>query len=112
MLLIGYLKHGGREYEFEDRLLAHLQFVIGQKLKKQECFFLSWHKPHDQGDGRMSVWLSPYVTVAFHFSGSRDPELSKVWVHALNALAHTPRGLIAISEEEAERFVKNNPDLI
>ncbi|KTR82624.1 DUF7882 family protein [Leucobacter chromiiresistens] len=109
---MGNLIHGGREYEFEDRLLAHLQFVIGQKLKKQECFFLSWHKPHDQGDGRLSIWLSPYATVAFRFSGSRDPELSKVWVRALNALAHTPRGLVAITEEEAERYVKKNPDLI
>lgn len=109
---MGNLIHGGHEYEFEDRLLAHLQFVIGQKLKKQECFFLSWHKPHDQGDGRLSLWLSPYATVAFRFSGSREPELSKAWVRALNALAHTPRGLIAITEEEAERYVKKNPDLI
>ena len=112
MPLMGYIKHGGRDYEFEDRLLAHLQLVIGQKLKKQECFFLSWQKPHDQGDGRMSVWLSPYTTVAFHFSGSREPEMSKAWVLALNALAYSPRGLIAISEDEAERYVKNNPDLI
>ena len=109
---MGNLIHGEREYEFEDRLLTHLQFVIGQKLKKQESFFLSWHKPHDQGDGRLSLWLSPYATVAFRFSGSREPELSKAWVRALNALAHTPRGLIAITEEEAERYVKKNPDLV
>ncbi len=56
--------------------------------------------------------ISPYTTMAFHFSGSKEPELSKVWVRSLNALAHTPRGLIAISEEEAERFAKNNPDLV
>ena len=109
---MGNLIHGGQQYEFEDRLLAHLKFVIGQKLKKQESFFLSWHKPHDQGDGRASLWMSPYGSVAFHFSGSKEPELSKVWVRALNALAYTPRGLIAISEEEAERFAKQNPDLI
>ncbi|WP_200329591.1 hypothetical protein [Leucobacter sp. L43] len=108
---MGNLIHGGRHYEFEDRLLAHLQFVIGQKLKKKESFFLSWQKSHDQGDGRMSVWLSPFAALAFHFSGSREPEMSKAWVRALNALAHTPRGLIAISEDEAERYVKNNPDI-
>ncbi|WP_430736006.1 hypothetical protein [Leucobacter chromiiresistens] len=86
--------------------------MIGQKLKKQETFFLSWNKPHDQGDGRMSIWLSPYVSIAFHFSGSRDPELSKALVLALNALAHTSRGLIALSEDEANRFIKNNPDVV
>ncbi|WP_336661293.1 DUF7882 family protein [Leucobacter sp. USHLN154] len=109
---MGNLIHGERQYEFEDRLLAHLKFVIGQKLKKQESFFLSWQKPHDQGDGRMSVWMSPFGTVGFHFSGSREAELSKVWVRALNSLSHTPRGLVAISEEEAERFVKSNPDMM
>ena len=109
---MGNLIHGGQQYEFEDRLLAHLKFVIGQKLKKQESFFLSWQKPHDQGDGRVSLWMSPYGTVAFHFSGSKEAELSKVWIRALSALAYTPRGLIAISEEEAERFAKQNPDVI
>ena len=56
--------------------------------------------------------MSPYGTVAFHFSGSKEAELSKVWIRALNALAYTPRGQIAISEEEAERFAKQNPDVI
>ncbi|WP_336662574.1 DUF7882 family protein [Leucobacter sp. USHLN154] len=108
---MGNFIHGGRLYEFEDRLLTHLQFVIGQKLKKKESFFLSWQKPHDRGDGRMYVWLSPHATMAFHFSESREPEMSKAWVRALNALAYTPRGLIAIDEDEAERYVKNNPDI-
>ncbi|WP_428833622.1 hypothetical protein [Leucobacter alluvii] len=111
-LAMGKFILGDKEYEFEDRLLPHLQFVIGQKLKKQEGFFLGWQKPHDQGDGRMSVWLSPYVAVSFHFSGSKEPEMSKTWVRALNSLAYTPRGLIAISEAEADRFIKNNPDLL
>lgn len=109
---MGYLIHGGHEYEFEDRLLLHLKFVIGQKLRKQECFFLSWHRGTGEGSGRVSVWLSPYVTVAFRFSGSREPEYNQIWLKALTALAHTPRGLVVISEDDAERYAKKNPDLV
>ncbi|MFD5600823.1 hypothetical protein ACFWHR_12305 [Leucobacter sp. NPDC058333] len=109
---MGKILHGEQEYEFEDRLLAHLHFVIGQKLKRQESFFLSWTKQHEEGGGRVSVWISPHVTVGFHFAGSREPELNKAWLRALNSLAHTPRGLLAIREDEAERYVKNNPDLV
>ncbi|WP_200332191.1 hypothetical protein [Leucobacter sp. L43] len=109
---MGKLLHDGNEYEFEDRLLAHLKFVIGQKFKKQECFFLSWDIPSVRGNSLVSVWLSPYIPVTFHFSGSREPQMSKAWVHALNALSHGSRGLVAMSEEAAEQYVKKNPDLM
>ncbi|MEV8338997.1 hypothetical protein [Leucobacter sp. NPDC077196] len=109
---MGFLIHGGNDYEFEDRLLTHLKTVIGQKLIKQESFFLSWTRTPEQGSGRMSVWLSPYVTVAFRFSGSKRPELNMVWLKALNSLSNTPRGLIVISEEEAEAYARKNPDLV
>ncbi|WP_024357574.1 hypothetical protein [Leucobacter chironomi] len=103
---MGYLLHGGNTYEFEDRVLAHLKTVIGQKLRKQECFFLSWTKSPESGSGRVSVWLSPHIAIAFKFSGSRPPQLNPNWLKALTALAHTPRGLVVISEEEAEMYAR------
>ncbi len=109
---MGFLIHGGTEYEFEDRLLAHLKMVIGQKLKKQECFFVSWTKSAEEGSGRVSVWLSPYTTVAFRFAGSRPPELNPAWVKVLIALSHSNRGLVVISEDDAVRYAQKNPDLI
>lgn len=109
---MGFMMHGGNEYEFEDRLLAHLKTVIGQKLKKQESFFLSWTKTPEEGSGRVSVWVSPYSTVGFRFSGSRPPELNLAWVKALSALSHTPRGLVVISEDDALSYAKKNPDLV
>ena len=109
---MGYLVHGGNEYEFEDRLLAHLKTVIGQKLKKQESFFLSWTKSPGEGSGRISVWLSPYTTIAFRFAGSRPPELSVAWVKVLAAMSHTSRGLVVLSEEDAAAYAKKNPDLL
>ncbi|WP_090145549.1 DUF7882 family protein [Leucobacter sp. USHLN154] len=108
---MGYLIFGGQEFEFEDRLLLHLKFVIGQKLRKQECFFLSWHRGAADGSGRFSLWMSPYAELAFRFSGGREPEYNQRWLKVLNALSHTPRGLVVISEEEAEKYAKKNPDL-
>ena len=109
---MGYLMHGGNEYQFEERLLAHLKIVIGQKLVKQESFFLSWTRSPNEGSGRVSLWLSPYSSIAFRFSGSRSPEINVRWVKVLSALSHTSRGLIALSEDEAEKYAKKAPDLI
>ncbi|KTR85492.1 hypothetical protein NS354_08980 [Leucobacter chromiiresistens] len=109
---MGYLVYGGQEFEFEDRLLMHLKFVIGQRLKKQESFFMSWQRGASDGAGRVSLWMSPYATLAFSFSGSREPAYNPHWLKALLAISHTPRGLVVISEEEAETYVKKNPDLM
>lgn len=106
--LMGHLLYDGAEYEFEDRLLAHLQVVIQLKLAKMECFFLTWH-PHCETKSEMSIWISPRSPLAFHFSGSREPSLSKKWAVALNAISHTPRGLVAISEEYAITYLRENP---
>lgn len=54
---MGKLLLAGNEYDFEDRLLFHLKFVIGQKFKKQECFFLSWEVQRASGPTLVSVWL-------------------------------------------------------
>ncbi|WP_241156264.1 hypothetical protein [Leucobacter chromiireducens] len=103
--------HGTHEYEFEDRLLAHLKVVIGQKLRTQESFFLNWSKTPEQGSGRVSLWLSPHVPIGFRFAGSRSPELNPTWVRVLTARSHTARGLTILSEEDAEAFARQYPDL-
>lgn len=103
---MGFLSYGGtHEYEFEDRTLAHLKVAITTKLRRQECFLLSWNTPVEQGSGRVSLWLSPHIPLIFRFSGSRSPQMSQSWLNVLSELANTPRGLIVVSEEEAERHL-------
>lgn len=105
---MGYLAYAGlAEYEFEDRALAHLKVAIGLKLRRQESFFISWSVPADEGSGRFSIWVSPSTPLVFRFAGSRAPELNRVWIDALTSLSHTPRGLIMISESEAEFHATN-----
>lgn len=106
---MGYLAYGtSAEYEFDDRVLAHLKVAISLKLRRQECFFLSWSNPADRGSGRVSLWMSPNIPLTFRFAGSKAPELSDVWLRVLGELSHTPRGLVVISEREAEAYAQSH----
>ena len=102
---MGHLTYGGtQEFEFEDRTLAHLKVAITMKLRRQESFLVSWVIPAEKGGGRMSLWVAPNIPLTFRFSGSRVPQLNKVWVDAMSELSHTPRGLILLSEKDAEKL--------
>lgn len=104
---MGYLIYGGsQEYEFEDRTLAHLKVAITMKLRRQESFLMSWTNSAERGGGRVSIWLSPNIPLIFRFAGSRAPQLSKPWLDVLNELSHTPRGLIVVTEQEAEKHLQ------
>lgn len=101
---MGYLIYGGtQEYEFEDRTLAHLKLAITMKFRRRESFLMSWVNPAEKGGGRLSIWLSPSIPLVFRFAGSRSPELNRNWLEVLNELSHTPRGLLVISEQDAEK---------
>lgn len=103
---MGHLNYGGtQEFEFEDRTLAHLKAAITMKLRRQESFLMSWTNSSRRGGGRVSIWLSPSTPLVFHFAGSRAPSLNKDWIAVLNELSHTPRGLIVLTEEEAENHL-------
>lgn len=107
MATMGFLIYGGsQEYEFEDRTLAHLKLAITMKLRRQESFLMSWTNPAERGGGRVSIWLTPYIPLAFRFNGSRPPQINKHWLAVLNDFSNSPRGLVVISEEDAQ---KNSP---
>ncbi len=103
---MGYLNYGGtQEFEFEDRTLAHLKAAIAVRLRRQESFLLSWVIPTERGGGRISVWVSPSIPLVFRFAGSRSPSLNKAWLNVLVELSHTPRGLVLVTESEAEKYL-------
>ncbi len=84
--------------DFDDRVLAHLQLVIGAKLRRGESFFFSWRDDQSVGDGRSSLWLHPTVPLYFKYSGGRPPAINRVWIDALMASANSPMGLHLVSE--------------
>ncbi|SEB91179.1 hypothetical protein SAMN04489806_2106 [Paramicrobacterium humi] len=88
-------------YDFDDRVLAHLRVVIGSRLRRRESFFLSWTTDAEHGSGRRTVWLSPDVPLAFHFSSAHPVRLNREWLDVLSQLAHSVDGLTLVSEEQA-----------
>lgn len=84
--------------DFDDRTLAHLQIVIGAKLRRNEAFYFSWKDDVSIGDGRSVIWIHPTIPLAFKFSGSRAPTIDREWVDEMLLLANTPAGLRITNE--------------
>jgi hypothetical protein len=89
--------------DFEDRLLAHLQVVIGAKLRRNESFYFSWKDDQSVGDGRTTLWMHSSIPLHFKYNGSRWPSINRHWVDDLMLTAHTPAGLHIIPEPTGER---------
>lgn len=84
--------------DFEDRTLAHLQLVIGSKLRRGEPFHFTWRDDPSIGDGRTTVWIHPQCTLVYKYYGSRKPRLNMAWVDALSYTANSPAGLHIVPE--------------
>lgn len=84
--------------EFDDRLLAHLQTVIGAKLRRNEPFFFTWRSDRSGGSGRDSVWVHGGASMVFTFRGSRPPQINRAWLEQLLQSANSPSGLQIVPE--------------
>lgn len=98
-LLYGNLQTSIR---FDDRLLAHLQIVIGAKLRRREGFFISWMDAPGVGGGRSSVWLDSSIPLRFTFTNNARHSINRVWIDELAASANTAQGLRVTPEPDAE----------
>lgn len=90
---MGTLGYGGQQFEFEDRLLAHIKVVTVQKLRRRESFLLSWPKGKADGGGRCSLWITDGVPLQFSFHGSRQPVLNRQWVETMIVASHSMHGI-------------------
>jgi hypothetical protein len=93
------MTYGQWTVEFDDRLLAHLQLVIVQRLRNQERFAMSWIDGVEAGSGRSCIWLHPEGDLYFRFAGSRSPEINREWIRQLTESARSSRGLIVTTED-------------
>lgn len=93
-----FIYDGATRADFEDRSLAHLQLVIGAKLRRGESFHFTWREDPSTGDGRTSVWINPASSIVFRFAGSRQPSINPAWIDALTTVASSPGGLHLVPE--------------
>lgn len=96
--------------DFDDRVLAHLQLVIGAKLRRGESFHFMWKDDTSIGEGRTMVWVHPNVSLVYKFNGSRRPTINRAWIEALIYTANSPAGLYTVPEP-AEHAVATESDL-
>jgi hypothetical protein len=88
--------------DFEDRVLAHLQLVIGAKLRRNEAFYFSWKDDTSIGNGRSTLWMHPTIPLHYKYHGGRPPSINRAWVDELMLTANTPAGLQLVSEPELD----------
>lgn len=101
---MGKLIYGssGALIECDDRVLAHLRFVMLMKLRRREAFAFSWDHGLDNGGGRSTVWVHPSCDLRFHFSGGREPSLNRAWIELLTKAANSNRGLLVLPEPDPD----------
>jgi hypothetical protein len=90
------------EADFDDRMLMHLQIVIGMKLRRGESFFFSWKSDPHAGNGRTSLWMDAAIPLAFKYSGGRIPTVNRAWLDLLTVSANSGSGLQTLPEPDAE----------
>jgi hypothetical protein len=90
---MGTLKYDGTSVEFDDLMLAHVQIVVIQKLRRQESFQLTWREPEAIGGGHTAIWLHPVSDITFHFTKSDKLTIDKNWLQSLMESANSPRGM-------------------
>jgi hypothetical protein len=97
---VGALLYSGSDIEvkFDDRVLAHLQVVIGSKLRRGEGFFFTWRDDDSAGNGRSAIWLDPAIPLYFRYSGSRPPAINPQWIEQLILSANSVQGLVLTDE--------------
>lgn len=95
---MGSITYDGLVVHIDDRVLAHLQIVIVNKLRRGESFLMSWKDSADVGSGRSAIWLHPNVLLHFKFEGSRVPTINEEWLAELAQSADSSRGLIVTTE--------------
>ncbi|MEV8214675.1 ATP-dependent DNA ligase [Leifsonia sp. NPDC077715] len=101
---MGHLIYGNMRIEFEDRVLAHMQIVIVNKLRRAESFAVSWRDANEIGDGRSAIWVDPSIALYFKFDGPVAPDIDREWILQLANSADSSTGLI-VTDRDGETVV-------
>jgi hypothetical protein len=97
---VGKILYGdsGVEIVFDDRDMAHLQLVIGAKLRRRESFFFSWKDDPSVGDGRSSIWIDAAIPLYFKYDGSKQPTINREGLELLTLSANSAQGMQFMDE--------------
>ena len=96
---MGKLVYGEGEFslELDDRLLAHLQIVIGAKLRRREAFYFTWISDAEK---RNSIWVQHSIPLRYHYDDAQPHSINREWLEVLTISANGASGL-TVAEEPA-----------
>jgi hypothetical protein len=101
---MGVLHYGSFTYTFDDRLLAHIQVVVGLKLRRGESFFLTWRASPAVGDGRHAIWIDNGMPIHCEYFGGRQPSINRGIIEAWVTAAGSSGGLHVGEENDFAEF--------
>ena len=92
---MGHLVYGNltEAIEMPDRILAHLRVVATTKLRRGECFLLSWHHADGHPGGVSTIWMQPAIPLRFVFDAEPDSVDGQI-LHHLASAASSSKGLL------------------
>lgn len=98
---MGHLHYGSPPASFElpDRTLAHVEFVVLAKLRRNESFAITIDEP---AGGRQRIWVSPAATLRFQFDGP-VVGINRAWLEELIDSANTASGMQITPEPASGR---------
>jgi hypothetical protein len=108
---MGTLKYDGTSVDFPDHVLAHLEVVTIQKLRRQESFFMSWLEPESAGGGRTGIWVHPAAVLTFHYAANEPAKIDRGWVERLTFSASSAAGMM-VSDAEGHPTPSSDPTRI
>ncbi|WP_203581196.1 DUF7882 family protein [Microbacterium hibisci] len=100
---MAYLYYGAdpRPAEIPDHVLAHVKVVAATKLRRGECFMLTWRHGDGGEDGRTSVWMQPSIPLRFVFDGPEPEALDRQYLRDLADEAMSSRGIVLEWDHDA-----------
>ena len=100
--MVGALVYGGQSFEFDDRVLAHLQAVISMKLRRREPFLISWTAAPGEPISRHAVWIDNSIPLRYEFVTETSEKLDDRWLNELMEMSSRTSGLVITPERELE----------
>lgn len=92
---VGMLVYNGRmTLTIDDRVLAHLQVVVINKLRRRESFTFTC----EDGVQEAVCWMGPSIPLEFVYSGNRRPLLNREWLELMAMSANSNSGLVIMPE--------------
>ena len=93
---MGKLHYGDSATSFDlpDRTLAHVEFVVLAKLRRNEAFALLVEEP---SGARQRIWIHPALTLRFEFE-SAVTDINREWLEELIDTANSASGMRILPE--------------